>query len=84
MSIQSEMDRIRGNVQDTLGVIAATGVAIPESANSDALSAAAQALANEKQNKLTGSQGQVVGFDSSGNAVAQSAPQTAAIKLIKW
>ena len=29
-----------------------------------------------KQDKLTGSQGQVVGFDESGNAVAQEAPQT--------
>lgn len=29
-----------------------------------------------KQDKLTGSQGQVVGFDAEGNAVAQEAPQT--------
>ena len=29
-----------------------------------------------KQDKLTGTQGQVVGFDGSGNAVAQAAPQT--------
>ena len=29
-----------------------------------------------KQDKLTGAQGQVVGFDAEGNAVAQAAPQT--------
>ena len=33
-------------------------------------------LITGKQNKLTGSQGQVVGFDAEGNAVAQEAPQT--------
>lgn len=32
-------------------------------------------LITGKQNKLTGSQGQVVGFDAEGNAVAQEAPQ---------
>lgn len=32
------------------------------------------AQVGEKQDKLTGTQGQVVGFDSSGNAVAQAAP----------
>ena len=31
-------------------------------------------LITGKQNKLTGTQGQVVGFDSSGNAIAQEAP----------
>ena len=33
-----------------------------------------QSLFNAKQNKLTGAQGQIVGFNSSGNAVAQAAP----------
>ena len=33
-----------------------------------------QSLFAAKQNKLTGTQGQVVGFDSSGNAIAQEAP----------
>ena len=38
--------------------------------------AAIDEIDSEKQDKLTGTQGQVVGFDSSGNAVAQEAPQT--------
>lgn len=75
MSIQSEVERISTNVQNTLEAIRQTGVSVPENATSDALPAAAAALANEKQDKLTGSQGQVVGFDAEGNAVAQEAPQ---------
>lgn len=74
MSIQSEIERISGNVQNTISAISATGVAVPEDANSDSLPSLAQALANEKQDKLTGTQGQVVGFDASGEAVAQDAP----------
>ena len=76
MSIQSEVERISTNVQNTLEAIRQTGVSVPENATSDALPAAAAALANEKQDKLTGTQGQVVGFDSSGNAVAQEAPSS--------
>lgn len=75
MSIQSEVERISTNVQNTLEAIRQTGVSVPENATSDALPAAAASLANEKQDKLTGSQGQVVGFDAEGNAVAQEAPQ---------
>ena len=71
MSIQSEVERISTNVQNTLEAIRQTGVSVPENATSDALPAAAAALANEKQDKLTGTQGQVVGFDSSGNAIAR-------------
>ena len=71
MSIQSEVERISTNVQNTLETIRQTGVSVPENATSDALPAAATSLANEKQDKLTGTQGQVVGFDSSGNAIAQ-------------
>ncbi len=74
MSIQSEVERISTNVQNTLEAIRQTGVSVPENATCDALPAAAAALANEKQDKLTGTQGQVVGFDSSGNAIAQEAP----------
>ena len=74
MSIASEVERISQNVQNTLETIRQTGVSVPEGAASDDLPAAAAALANEKQNKLTGTQGQVVGFDSSGNAIAQEAP----------
>ena len=71
MSIQSEISRIQSNVQDTINVIQSTGVAVPPGANSDNLPGLAAALANEKQDKLTGTQGQVVGFDAEGNAVAQ-------------
>lgn len=73
MSIQSEMDRIRSNVQSTLGVIADTGVEVPAGANSDALPDAARALANAKQDKLTGKQGQIVSFGADGNAKAEDA-----------
>lgn len=75
MSIQSEVERLSANVQSALDTIRQTGVSVPENATSDALPAAAASLANEKQDKLTGSQGQVVGFDAEGNAVAQEAPQ---------
>lgn len=74
MSVQSEIDRIRKNVNDTLKTISDTGVTV--GAGSDSLPAAAAALASEKQDKLTGTQGQVVGFDSGGNAVPQDAPQS--------
>ena len=74
VSIQSEVERISANVQNTIDTIKQTGVAVPEGTNSDNLPALAQDLANEKQDKLTGTQGQVVGFDSSGNAIAQEAP----------
>ena len=76
MSIQSEITRITNNVQDTIDVIEQTGVSVPDGANSDNLPSLAQALANEKQDKLTGTQGQVVGFDEDGNAVPQAAPNT--------
>lgn len=46
MSIQSEAERIYDNVQTTLSTIAETGVTV--GTNSDALPAAATALANEK------------------------------------
>ena len=74
MSVQSEMDRIRSNVQSALGVIADTGVEVPAGANSDALPDAARALANAKQDKLTGKQGQIVSFGADGNAKAEDAP----------
>lgn len=69
MSIQSEIDRINGNVQDTISTIQQTGVSVPSGANSNNLPSLAAALANTKQDKLTGQQGQVVGFDAEGNAV---------------
>lgn len=82
MSIQSEIDRISGNVQDTISAIRQTGVTIPEGANSDNLPSLAAALANEKQDKLTGTSGQLVGFDSGGNATAVAAPTAASIGAV--
>lgn len=75
MSVQSEIDRIHGNVQDTIAAIRQTGISVPSGANSDNLPALAEALANEKQDKLTGIEGQVVGFNEAGEAVAQDAPE---------
>ena len=75
MSIQSEIDRINSNVQAALNAVADTGVSVPENANSNDLPAAVLALANEKQDKLTGTQGQVVGFDAEGRPVAQNKPR---------
>ena len=72
MSVQSEIDRIKKNVNETLKTISDTGVTV--GAGSDSLPAAAAALANKKQDKLSGTAGQVVGFDADGNAVAQDAP----------
>lgn len=74
MSIASEVSRISQNVQNTISVIQQTAVSVPENPTSDNLPSLAEALSNEKQNKLTGTQGQIVGFDSGGNAVAQAAP----------
>lgn len=74
MSIQSEINRINSNVQAALNTVADTGVSVPEGANSDNLPVAVSALANEKQDKLTGTQGQVVGFDAEGRPVAQDKP----------
>lgn len=79
MSVQSEIDRIKKNVGDTLKVIGDTGV--QAGAGSNALPAAAQALANEKQNKLTGTAGQLVGFGADGNAIPVAAPMPKAVKV---
>lgn len=88
MSISSEITRISNNIQDTIDVIEQTGVSIPAGANSDNLPSLAQALANEKQDKLTGIEGQFVGFDSSGAAVAVSAPtpvyRTVTLSVSTW
>lgn len=79
MSVQSEIDRIKKNVDDTLKAISDTGVQV--GMGSDALPAAARALANEKQDKLTGTAGQLVGFDVSGNATPVVAPMPKAHKV---
>ena len=82
MSIQSEIERISGNVQDTISAIQQTGVTVPEGANSDNLPSLAAALANEKQDKLTGTSGQFVGFNSGGNATAVAAPTAAQVGAV--
>lgn len=79
MSVQSEIDRIKKNVDDTLKAISDTGVQV--GTGSDALPAAARTLANEKQDKLTGTAGQLVGFDVSGNATPVAAPMPKAHKV---
>ena len=81
MSIQSEIDRINSNVQSALNAVADTGVSVPDGANSDNLPAAVSAMANEKQDKLTGAQGQIVGFGPDGKAVAQDKPTYAASEV---
>lgn len=74
MSIQSEITRINNNVQTTLSTIAATGVAVASDANSDALPAAAAALANEK---LSLSGGTMTGaLTLAGNPTANLHPAT--------
>lgn len=70
MSVQGEIDRIKKNVDDTLKVISDTGVTV--GTDSNALPAAARALANEKQDKLTGTAGQFVGFGPDGNATPKN------------
>ena len=79
MSIQNEIDRIKKNVDDTLKVISDTGVQV--GTGSDALPAAARELANEKQDKLTGTTEQLVGFDVFGNATPVAAPMPKAHKV---
>lgn len=74
MSIQSEIDRISANVQSSLDVIRNAGVEVPTPSSSNDLPTLTEKMAGEKQDKLTGKQGQVVGFDSQGNAQAQDPP----------
>ena len=81
MSVQNEIERINNNVQAALSAVADAGVSVPENANSNDLPAAVLALANEKQDKLTGTQGQVVGFGPDGKAVAQDKPTYAASEV---
>lgn len=82
MSIQSEINRINSNVQAALNAVSDTGVSVPENANSDNLPVAVSALANEKQDKLIGTPGQIVGFGPDGLAVAQYAPKPKFVSVI--
>lgn len=81
MSVQSEIERINSNVQAALNAVADTGVSVPEGANSDNLPVAVSALANEKQDKITGAKGQVVGFDADGIPEAQNKPSYSASEV---
>lgn len=81
MSVQNEIERINNNVQAALSAVADAGVSVPENANSNDLPAAVSALANEKQDKLTGAHGQIVGFGPDGKAVAQDKPTYAASEV---
>ena len=81
MSVQNEIERINNNVQAALSAVADAGVSVPENANSDNLPVAVSALANEKQDKLTGAHGQIVGFGPDGKAVAQDKPTYAASEV---
>lgn len=74
MSIASEIERISANVQNTIETISSTGVTVPEGANSDDLPSLALALSNTKQDKLTGSKGQFVGFTANNVVGAVDAP----------
>lgn len=46
MSIQSQITRIKNNVQNSLAICKANGVSVASGANSNALPAAVEALAN--------------------------------------
>lgn len=61
MSIQSEIDRITNNVNTTLNTIAETGLEVGQ--GSDALPAAASALANEKAPKIHDHEASEVTFE---------------------
>lgn len=54
---------------DAVEVAGSSGVSIEE------VTAAVNAMGETKQDKLTGTAGQVVGFDANGQAVAQAAPE---------
>ena len=87
MSIPSEINRIKNNIASTYSAIEERGGALPEERSSDNLANAvntipvgvteerlAEVLLG-KQDKLTGTHGQVVGFNTEGMAVAQDPPE---------
>lgn len=92
MSVQSEIKRIKDNVANTLQTIADTGVTVGE--GSDALPAAAQALANEKLGKdeaaqtylpLAGGEmtGAITGRDSEGFIVKTQDLTSGEIRVVR-
>ena len=82
MSVQSEIDRINNNVQSTLSIISDTGVEV--GANSDALPAAATALANEKANvNHTQAASTITAGTFGGQVASNSSGQTPGSYLIR-
>lgn len=82
MSVQSEIDRINGNVQSTLNTIADTGVTV--GTNSDALPAAAAALANEKAPvNHTQAANTITAGTFAGQVVANSSGQAPGTALVR-
>lgn len=84
MIIQDEIDRIKGNIDDSYAAVQEKGGALPTVQNSSDLPEAIRSIPTgvtqeqldealaEKQDKLTGTTGQVVGFDAFGNPTPQS------------
>lgn len=82
MSIQTEINRINKNVQDTLSTIAETGVEV--GSGSDALPAAAAALANEKANvSHTQAASTITAGTFAGQVVANASGQAAGTYLLR-
>lgn len=53
MGIQSEIDRISGNIQAAVAVVAAAGIKVPGNATSDNLPSLVSGLSDMKQDKIT-------------------------------
>lgn len=66
MSIQSEIDRIKGNVTDSLSAIRGTGVNVPDGSNSNDLPNLINDLANTRQRVVDFTDLSVTGPDSNG------------------
>lgn len=79
VSVSDIIDNLTTNVANK-PLSAAQGVALKALADAAAKAASdAQTTADSKQAKITGTAGQVVGFDANGNPVAQAAPQSSSV-----
>ena len=82
VSVSDIIDNLTTNVANK-PLSAAQGVALKALVDAASTAAAnAQTTADGKQAKITGTAGQVVGFDASGNPVAQEAPQASGGRTI--